>query len=291
MEIVEVSDSQIKSKLSCARCWGYKKILKLDPDEDKDNLILGDAFHGGAEIYAIERSLPKAQQLAINKIMEGKPDDMQWQLQVVPAMLTGWAMHWLPAFEQDYEIIEPEQAFSYFPHPLVKYRGKKDLRARNRRTGKISIWDYKTSAKTTVAIMRKEVHINRQLAIYAIDEMRKTSVWPEEVGLVFACKPAKKGKTIAENVQEALMTAGNYVSEPVQVTPRFAQFAIDVEASDVLVAHQMGQYRELYKKIGLQAFEYIPPNFNNCYSYGKECGFAKGCHSGNPCHRTLKLPD
>jgi len=291
MEIVEVSDSQIKSKISCARCWGYKKILKLDPDEDKDNLIMGDAFHCGAEHYVLHRSMEQAQLLVIKKIQEGKPKDIQWQAQVVPAMLTGWAMHWLPAFEQDYEIIQAEQPFEYFPHPQVKYRGKKDLRARNRHTGGISIWDYKTSAKTTVTNMKKEVHINRQLAIYAIDEMRKTGVWPETVGLVFACKPAKKGKSITDNVQEALMTAGNYVTEPVQVTPRFAQFAIDVEASDVLVAHQMGEYRALYKKIGLAAFDFIPPNFTNCYSYGTECGFAKGCHSGNPCHRTLKLPN
>jgi len=74
------------------------------------------------------------------------------------------------------------------------------------------------------------------------------------------------------------------------VTPKFAKFAIDVEASDVLVAQQMLQFRELYRQRGVEAFEYIPPNFLSCYSYGRECGFASGCHSGNPCHRTLKKP-
>lgn len=291
METVEVSDSQIKSYLSCPRCWGYKKILKLDPAEDKDNLIMGDAFHAGAEHYVLNRSLELAQVLVINKIQKGKPEDLQWQLQVVPAMLTGWARHWLPAFEQEYEIIKPEEEFSYFPHPQVKYRGKKDLKARKRSTGGIFIGDYKTSSKTTIGIMTQELHINRQLAIYSVDEMRKAGAWPQEVALIFASKPSKKGKSILENAQEAMMTPSNYVTKTVQVTPQFAQFAIDVEASDVLIAHQMGEYRELYKKIGLRAFEFIPPNVTNCYSYGKECGFAKGCHSGNPCHRTLKLPN
>lgn len=287
-DIVDTSDSQNKTYLDCARCWGYKKILKLDPDENRDNLIMGDAFHCGADHFVLHRNMAEAQSVVITKIREGKPSDEQWQLQVVPAMLAGWAMHWLPAFEQEYQILETEQPFSYFPHPTVRYRGKKDLRARNRRTGKIFIGDYKTSAKSTVSIMSQELHINRQLAIYAIEEMRKTGEWPAEVALIFACKPAKKGKTITDNAQEALMTATNYVTKTVRVTPSFAQYAIDVEASDVLIAQQMRQYRALYKQLGLRAFDFIPPNFTSCYSYGTECGFAKGCHSGNPCHRTLK---
>ena len=286
-DVVEVSDSQIKSFVACQRCWGYKKILKLDPAEDKDNLILGDALHCGTEAFVLKRDLAAAQTLCVNKIMAGKPNNQQWQAHVVPQMLVGWATLWLPRFEQKYEIVQAEQPFSYYPHPTVHYRGKKDIRCRNRQTGKFSVWDYKTTGQAGGGELSKELHINRQLAIYATDERRTAGAWPEEVGLIFFQKP-KKTLSLLEAMNAARTDPTLYHEHAVQVTPRFAQFALDVEASDVLVAQQMQQYRELHKQIGLKAFEFIPANFTNCYSYGRECGFAAGCHSGNPVHRTLK---
>lgn len=289
-EPIDVSDSQIKKFLECARYWGYTKLLKLDPAEDKDNLILGDAFHSGAEHYVLNRDFHAAEQLIMQKIIKGNPTDREWQLQIVPAMFFGWATHWLPKFEQEYEIIKPEEEFKYHPHPLVHYRGKKDLKARKRSTGGIWIWDYKTSGQSGGGDLAKEAFINRQLALYAIDEMRKSGTWPEGVGLAFVQKPKKEGKnrTIMDCVNDARNLPSNYHSVPVQVTPRFAGFAIGVEASDVLLAQQMLQFRELFRQRGVDAFEFIPANFSSCFSYGRKCGFADGCHSGNPCHRTIK---
>ncbi len=288
-EPIDVSDSQIKKFCECARYWGYTKLMKLDPAEDKDNLILGDAFHAGAEHYVLHRVYEKAVELIMQKITKGNPSDREFQLQVVPAMFYGWVAHWLPKFEQEFEIIKPEEEFKYHPHPLVHYRGKKDLKARKRSTGGIWIWDYKTSGQSGGGDLAKEAHINRQLAIYATDEVRKSGKWPEGVGLAFIQKPKEgKKKSIIDCVTEAQTLPSNYHSVPVQVTPRFAQFALSVEASDVLIAQQMMQFRDLYRKMGSEAFEFIPANFTSCYSYGRECGFAAGCHSGNPCHRTMK---
>lgn len=285
-EPIDVSDSQEKLFLRCGRLWGYKKLLKLDVEENKDNLVMGDALHSAFEHFVLNRNLAAAQQLAMSKIQQGNVTNREWQLQVVPAMIYGWATLWLPSFEREYEILKPEEEFSYFPHPLVRYRGKKDLRARKRSTGGILLLDYKSSGQKDGGELGEQVLINHQLAIYAIDEMRRVGTWPEEVGLMFAQKPKKKD--ILQCVQDARTLPSNYHSKIIPVTPRFAQFAIDVEASDVLVAQQMLQFRELYRQRGIEAFEYIPPNFLNCSEYGTTCGFAKGCHNGAPCHRTLK---
>lgn len=283
---IDVSDSQEKLYLRCPRLWGYKKLLKLEVPESKDNLVMGDAIHAALEHYVLHRNVAAAQALAMQKINAGKPENIQWQLQVVPAMIMGWVTLWLPGFEQEYEIIKPEEEFSYFPHPLVKYRGKKDLLARKRSTGGILLLDYKSSGQKDGGELGEQVSVNHQLAIYSIDHMRKTGQWPAEVGLMFLQKPKKKN--ILDCINEARLMPSNYHEKIITVTPAFAQFAIDVEASDVLVAQQMLQYRELFRQRGLEAFTYIPPNFLNCTEYGTTCGFAAGCHVGVPCHKTLK---
>lgn len=286
-EAVDTSDSQEKLFLRCNRLWGYKKLLKLEVPENRDNLVMGDAIHSALEHYVLHRNVAAAQQLAMEKIQAGKPENREWQLRVVPSMILGWITLWLPAFEQEYEIIKTEEEFAYFPHPMVKYRGKKDLRARKRSTGGILLLDYKSSGQKDGGDLGEQVNINHQLAIYAIEEMRRLGTWPAEVGLMFLQKPSKK-KSLIEAMNEARLIPSNYHHKIIPVTPAFAQFAIDVEASDVLVAQQMLQYRELFRQRGLDAFNYIPPNFLNCTEYGTTCGFAEGCHVGQPCHRNLK---
>lgn len=285
-EPIDVSDSQLKKYAECARAWAYTKLLKLSPDENKDNLIMGDAVHSGCEHYVLHRDVAAATRLILEKIQAGNPTDREEQLHIVPAMFDGWRTHWLAKFETEFEIIRPEEEFKYYPNPQVHYRGKKDLIARSRRTGGKWIFDYKTSGQSGGGDLAKESHVNRQLAIYACDEVRKTGTWPEGVGLVFLQKP--KNKTLMDKVKAARENPTNYHTVPVQVTPRFAAFALSVEASDVLMARQMMAYRELFKQRGMDALEFIPANFTSCYNYGRECGFAPGCHSGNPCHRTLK---
>ena len=281
----EISDSQLKEFQRCERRWAFKRLLKLEPSEGKDNLIYGNSLHEGMEEFVKTSDLAKSQTVVIEYIKKERPEDFQWQLQVAPAQLYGWAVHWLPAFLKDHDITAVEQWFDVLPHPAVKIRGYKDLQAKRKTTGGRVLLDYKTSGQSGGGDLGKTVSINQQLAIYAVDDRRRTGDWPHAVGLVFLQKP--KNNTIDACVKAAKEKADLYFDRMVEVTPAFAAFALDVERSFVSYALRMGQYRTQFVAQGPAFIDSIPPNFNECFSYGEMCGFAAGCHSGQPCHRLL----
>jgi RecB family exonuclease len=284
---IELSDSQIKNFQKCPRKWAYNKILKLDPDESKDNLILGSAWHDGAEEYILRRDMNSAINLALKGITEGKPTNLVWQLAVVPAMLIGWATHFLPGFEQEYQYVACEEWFTYEPNPeILRMRGYKDVVAIKRAIGKRTVWDYKTSSPAYAQDLGKSLQSNNQLARYAIAERREKGDWPSHCGLIFAGKPKSKDPETA--AYDARTNANLYTKAEQQVTPQFATFALAVEASDLLYAQQMKFYRDQYRLRGPSAMEDVPANFDNCLEYGTMCGFASGCHAGCPAHRSMK---
>lgn len=287
---IELSDSQIKTFQKCPRKWAYNKLLKLDPAESKDNLILGNAWHEGAEEFTLSRDMQKAVNVAAKALVEGengKPTNLAWQWAVVPAMLVGWATHFLPGFEQEYEFIAREEWFTYEPNPeILRMRGYKDVVARKRTTGARSVWDYKTSSPAYAQDLGKSLESNNQLARYTVAEKREKGAWPAEVGLIFAGKPKSKDPEAA--AQDARTNANLYTKVTQQVTPKFATFSIAVEASDLLWAQQMKFYRDQYRLRGPAAMEDVPANFDNCLEYGTMCGFASGCHAGCPAHRSMK---
>ena len=285
---IEISDSQIKSFCNCSRKWAYQKLLKLDPAEDKDTMILGNAWHDGAEEYVKTGSMEKAIAAALAAIEKDKPGNAENQKILVPAMLIGWATHMLPSFMKEYEYIALEEWFSVEPNPeIVRMRGYKDAVTRKRATGKRCVFDYKTTSDAYARDLTATLSSNNQLARYAMVERRVTGEWPEEVGLIFIFKP--KSKDIMVAAENSRCDPGLYRMAIQQVTPAFAQFALAVEANDVLVAQQMKYYRDIVAQHGPIACDHIPANFDNCFSYGKMCGFAQGCHSGNPIHRTLPV--
>jgi hypothetical protein len=283
---IEVSDSQFKSFTDCERKWAYVKLLDLSPDEDKDTLIMGNAWHDGAEEFVKTGSMDKAIVAVMNAIAKDKPSNAEYQKLIVPAMLMGWASFWLPGFLKEYEFVALEEWFSVEPNSeIVRIRGYKDVVAKRRVTGRRCVFDYKTSSQAYLQDLTATLDSNNQLARYATAERRVTGEWPEIVGLVFACKPKAKNPMVA--AQNARSDPGMYRHIEKQVTPQFAAFALAVEANDVLVAQRMQAYRDMVKQHGPAALDYIPANFNNCFNYGKFCGFAQGCHSACPAHTKL----
>lgn len=286
MNPIEVSDSQFKSYQSCPRKWAYNKILKLEAEESKDNMILGNAWHDGAEEYIKTRDMAKAINAALTAIAKDKPTNAEYQKLLVPAMLIGWASHWLPAFELEYEYVALEEKFDVSPNlSIMRLRGFKDAVVIKRSTRRRCIFDYKTSSAAYARDLIATLSSNNQLARYATAERRQYGEWPAEVGLVFAYKPKAKDPMIA--VENARCDPGNYQTVIQQVTPQFAQFAIDIEKNDVVMAQQMQFYRDQVTARGPSACDDIPADFNNCFKYNSMCGFAQGCHSGNPAHRSL----
>ena len=284
---IEVSDSQFKSYQGCPRKWSYQKLLKLDPAENKDNMHLGNAWHDGAEEYIKTRSMEKAINAALMALSKDKPTNIEYQKLLVPAMLIGWGSLWLPAFELEYEYVALEEWFTVEPNPeIVRIRGFKDVVAVHKGTRQRCVFDYKTSSEAYARDLIATLASNNQLARYATAERRQFGSWPMLVGLVFAFKPKSKDPMVA--IQNARTDPSLYRTVIQQVTPQFAQYALDVERNDVVIASQMKQYRDHVLKNGPMACEDIPANLDNCYNYGTMCGFAQGCHSGQPVHRTMK---
>lgn len=286
--MIEISDSQIKNFQRCPRRWAYEKILDLSPQEGRDNLILGNAVHDGLEEYTKTRDKIKAitaSRDSITKSDQGTPTDLAWQIAVVPAMVAGYIQHFFPAFDQEYDFVSAEQWFESTANPMVKFRGFKDLKVRSRKTGKICLFDYKTTGMSGGGDLGKQVDTNNQLARYAVAERRETGEWPETVGLIFLQKPHINDPTAA--ALKAQTSPNFYYMFKTQVTPRFAAFALDVEKSDVIYGHQMLHYKEAYKRDGKAAIDSVPANYNECVVYNTLCGFAKGCHAGCPAHTLL----
>lgn len=283
---IELSDSQIKSACDCPRKWAYQKLLKLDAQENKDSMILGNAWHDGAEEYIKTGDIEKAKVAALTALEKDKPSNIDYQRMLVPAMLVGWATHFVPGFIKEYEYIALEEWFSIEPNPeIIRLRGFKDAVVRKRSTGRRCVFDYKTCSDAYARDLRQTLGFNNQLARYATAERRMTGEWPQEVGLIFVSKPKAKDPSVA--ISNALADPGCYSMAIQQVTPQFATFALEVERNDVLVAQQLQFYRDLVAQRGPGACDFIPANFNNCLTFGTLCGFAPGCHSGQPAHRTL----
>jgi hypothetical protein len=261
-------------------------LLGLDDASNKDNMHLGNAAHDGMEEFVKTGSMDKAIFAAIKALMESKPSNLEYQKLLVPAMLIGWATHWLPAFCREYDFVALEEWFTSEPNPeIIRLRGYKDVVAKKKATGKRCIFDYKTSSASYAKDLIATLESNNQLARYATSERRTTGEWPAEVGLVFLFKPTAKDPSVA--CENARCDPSLYRHVVQQVTPKFATFALACEQNDVLMAQQMQHYRDSVAQHGPQACDYIPANFDNCFNYNSMCGFASGCHSGCPVHRTL----
>lgn len=283
---IELSDSQFKTFQGCPRKWAYTKLLGLEADEDKDNMHLGNAVHDGLEEYIKTRDMTKAINCALTALAKDKPTKIEYFKLLAPAMLIGWATHWLPSFEQEYQYVALEEWFTSEPNPaVVRIRGYKDVVALDRQTGQRCVFDYKTSSEAYARDLIATLQSNNQLARYATAERRQTGAWPQKIGLIFLFKPKAKDPMVA--VENARCDPASYRSVIQQVTPQFAQFALAVEANDVLMAQQMQFYRDQVLQYGPQACDIIPANFDNCFNYGSMCGFAQGCHSACPAHRNL----
>lgn len=287
MNPIEVSDSQFKSYQGCPRKWAYQKLLKLEAEENKDSMHVGNAAHDGMEEYIkTGGDMAKAHAAALKALIESKPTNLDYAKMLVPSMLIGWATHWLPAFLKEYEYVALEEWFTSEPNPeVVRIRGFKDVVARKRTTQHRCIFDYKTSSDSYFRDLAATLESNNQLARYATAERRSTGEWPAEVGLVFLLKPKSKDMMVA--CENARCDPSLYRMLIQQVTPKFAEFALAVEQNDILMAQQMKFYRDLVAERGPQACDYIPANFDNCFNYGSMCGFAGGCHSAHPAHQTL----
>lgn len=247
---------------------------------------LGNAAHDGMEEYIKTGSMDKAIAAALKAITESKPTNIEYQKLLVPAMLIGWATHFVNAFLRDYEYVALEQWFATKPNPdIMCLRGYKDAVVKKRTTGRRCVFDYKTSSDAYFRDLAATLDSNNQLARYTMAEYREFGEYPAEVGLIFLLKPKSKDPSVA--CENARCDPSLYRMLIQQVTPKFAEYAIAVEQNDVLLSQQMQHYRDQVLLHGPQACDYIPANFDNCFNYGSMCGFAPGCHSGCPVHRTL----
>lgn len=282
---IEVSDSQIKLFQTCPRSWAYQKLLKIQPEEDRWNLYFGSAVHKGLETLHLGATLQDALQDAEKVCAKDAPDDEEMRLKA-KAMVHGYAHHFYPIFNQNWETTACEKWFEYFPDPLVKVRGSRDNESRARiDPAHTALLDFKTTAFKDGGQLGTSIRRNRQLALYGISKYRATNEWPREQGLIFLQKPREKN--INSWVQRAQQDPSLYSMASEPFTPGIAWFALAVEQEIVANARQMYALARAFDIHGASALDMAVPNFSNCEVYNRLCGFAEGCHSCRPVHHVM----
>jgi hypothetical protein len=283
---IEISDSQVKLFQSCPRSWAFQKLLKIQPEEDRYNLYFGSGVHKGLERLHLGDDLAAAQNAARAACAKDAPQDGE-MAEKAAAMVGGYGLHFYKMYLQNWETTAAEEWYEYFPDPLVKVRGSRDNKSRARldpsHTG---VFDFKTTAFKDGGDLGKNLKRNHQLALYAVSEMRLTGSWPSEYGLIFLQKP--RSQDHRDWCQRALQDPSLYTMRNEPLTPEFAWYAMAVEEEMVVTGKQMHALARLFDLHGPAALEQALPNFNSCYEYGRECGFAKGCHSCKPIHRVMQ---
>jgi len=285
LQITGISHSQDETFKRCNRRWAFEKILKLNPEEDAKALIYGDGGHTALEKVLKGSSVTEGIQAGLNALRENGAH-MPYFNQLsewLPHHITGFFTHCYPSFYSEWEIVGVEQRGDHYLSNIIYWRGMLDLLACNRRTGGYGVFDFKFSSDMYVQSLSRILGHSPQLARYTMAFYRIYNTWPETVGYIFLKKP--KGKEAVTNLSS---DPNKYTIKSIPVTPKFAEYAISVEESDIQSALEMRRQRERYHKEGIVAIDTIPANFSNCFMYNSMCGFADGCHSGKPLHKLMK---
>lgn len=281
---IEISDSQVKKFKSCEFAWACQYLLKIVPDEDKTNLIFGGGVHAGLE--AVHNGSYEQEALDKIKAHFAKEGGDEKNMRLAQAMLRGYVRFFLPQYCANYRTVQSEGWFEYWPHEKVKVRGARDnistLIANPSHHG---VFDFKTTSFVGGGDLGKTVKTNQQLALYNISFAREYGFWPNEMGLIFLQKP--KNSNIETQIERANNDPSLYsmVNEPVDVEA--GQFAQAFERIMVNTGLRMLAIAQAFDHMGPSALDNALQNFESCYSYGRMCGFHKGCHSCRPAHHEL----
>jgi len=282
---IEISDSQVKLFQSCPRSWAYQKLLGIQPEEDRWNLHFGNSVHKGLERLHSGDDLGASQRAAREACAKKAPQDGE-MADKAAALVGGYGLHFFKLYQQNWETVASEEWYEYFPDPLVKVRGSRDNKSRARLDpNHTATLDFKTTASKDGGDLGKGLRRNHQLALYSVSEMRITGQWPREYGLIFLQKPRTDNH--AEWCRRALQDPTLYTMRSEPVDPDFAWYAMAVEGEMVATGRQMYALARLFDLHGPAALDQALPNFASCYDWGRECGFAKGCHQCKPIHKVM----
>lgn len=283
--VIEVSDSQIKLFHRCPRLWAYKKLLKIDPPEDKDNLIFGTGVHSGLEHLHKGGDVAGALDKCREKCAKEAPKNEVLRNQAA-ALVEGYSRHLFPIFSRNWHTTGSEVWYEYFPAPEVKVRGSRDLEAcaviNHSHEG---VFDFKTTAYNDGGDLGKTIPTNVQLSLYAISRCRQTGRWPSEQGLIFLQKPRQKNPQ--DWIQRAVTDHTLYSMKSEPFTPAMALYCMAVEEGIVAAAKQMHAIARMFDLHGPAALDLAMPILDHCFDYGRMCGFYGGCHAFKPVHKVM----
>lgn len=282
---IEISDSQVKLFLGCPRKWANERLLGIKPEEDRTALIFGVGVHQGLEAVHNGDTLASAVKHAQTKIAEF-PDFDEDTMRLAPAMVQGYTKHYYPSFCSYWQTVASEEYYEYWPCPQVKIRGYRDNRSQLLGDPQhMSVWDFKTTSYKDGGPLGKTIGTNQQLSLYDISYCRQHGVWPRTHGLIFLQKP--KRALIKDCIDQALNDPSLYSAKSEPVTPDVGQFAMSVEDMLVHAGKMMLAIKQAYELHGPMAIDGALANYENCYTYGRMCGFAKSCHAHKPVHRVI----
>lgn len=290
--IIQVSDSQSGNFIRCPRRWGYEKLLHLSPQEDAKNMTYGKGFHKATEMVSMGYGYKEALDAGIAEMatdMKKNGQKLPLLYDWLPAHLWGFMTHFLPNFHKVWQTTGVEEKFELMIHPNVKVIGYIDNRSVAVANPQLTaLHDYKTTSMTGGGTLGDYVHMNKQLSLYAISNYLLYGFWPSYLSLVFVQKP--RTKDMKKWTEQAKTDPALYFMKGFDFTPMHAEYAIQVRDNLILWALQMLRHRNDFEKNGMAAIDRLPANFDGCEKYYSMCGFADGCHSGNPAHLHLQGP-
>lgn len=263
MRISRISSTPINVYLNCPRKWWFDQREPIELNSEA--IRFGSLFHGVMEIHATEgpealadgieepiRNLEPGDYGSIEYLLEDE-ELAAWVTKIYHQVIASEEYDWL---EEEFEVLGAEIDITPFN---VDYngevaRGRIDLLLRHRKTGILTVADFKTRANLKYApFSQEDFEKNPQFAYYAAVYHRRH---PEE-------------EVIRVMHLNVLRENGRFV-------PYFADF-------DKTYLEKMDRYfnkhliPEMQRYNEMEEAYMVEPDRAGCYKYGKRCRFFTKC--------------
>jgi hypothetical protein len=173
----ELTNSARSTFLSCPQKYEYSYVYGIAPRRTQIPFLVGGLFHDELErMYKTGELNPEAMRKRVGDACEkacqfpgasADDSDLIWMQQaIVCGMVKGYKALYLEKDLERYEVVEAEGQFEAKLPRGWKYRGKKDLVLRERKTKQLILCEHKTAGKIDAGYVAK-LPMDNQILGYA----------------------------------------------------------------------------------------------------------------------------